>query len=126
MVVASHTLTIDNNRQQLKNREMPKKLRLLAEYDWFPLYLFEDDEYFDPKELPLSEELIADIDAWKSVFDSILDRSDPWCSGFKSEEEKAIFHQRGLELAGCLQAELGTEYEVYYWNQPVREAAVLW
>ncbi len=105
---------------------MPQILRLQAEYQCFPLFLdpedFDDSAYLDPSALPLSEELTRDILAWQRVFNAQIDPQVGQNSGFKTESEEKAFHARGLELARRLQAELGSECEVYYQQEPVSVA----
>ncbi|GAB4218562.1 MAG: hypothetical protein OHK0012_28330 [Synechococcales cyanobacterium] len=108
---------------------MPQIVRLQAEYFIEPIFLdaedFDDTDYVNASDLPLSPELTRDIDSWQQALDVTFDHQFGRNSGFKTEQERAAFHARGLDLARRLQSELGSEYEVYYENQPVREAAVL-
>jgi len=105
---------------------MPQLVRLQADYFIEPIFLgaedFNDTDYVNASDLPLSPELTRDIDAWAQEFDDSLDRSIG--RNRMTQQELASFEARGLALARRLQAELGSEYEVYYENQPVREPAV--
>ena len=102
---------------------MSQKIRLQDEYDWFSLFLdtedFDDSEYMDPSDLPLSQELIKDILDWEETFNAQIDRQIGQNSGFKTDQEQKAFDARGPVFARRLQAELGSEYEVYYQQEPV-------
>ncbi|MDX2273610.1 MAG: hypothetical protein NW237_16895 [Cyanobacteriota bacterium] len=102
---------------------MPQLVRLQADYFIEPIFLgaedFDDTDYVNASDLPLSPGLTEAIDAWQQALDITFDHQFGRNSGFKTDEERVAFHTRGLDLARRLQSELGSEYEVYYEREPV-------
>ncbi|WP_036535410.1 hypothetical protein [Neosynechococcus sphagnicola] len=98
---------------------MPKKLRLVADYNCDPLW-DEEGEMREPSEFPLSQETIDGLNQWQTAYDAILNLQDPYAIAFPSPEAEAAWEQEGLALAKQLQEELGEEYEIHYNNQPVK------
>lgn len=95
----------------------PKNLKLMADYDCFPLWSWDCPDYnLDPASLPLSAGLIADLYRWQDRYDATLNRDDPASSGFPTLEAETDFRTDGLRLARRLQTELGSDFQV--WFQP--------
>ncbi len=103
---------------------MAQKIRLIVDYDIEPIFLeaedFDDTDYLEASDLPLSAGLIRDMETWKQELDDSLDRSIG--RNRMSDSQWDDFLKRGLALARRLQAELGSEYEVYYQQEPVSVA----
>ena len=96
---------------------MVKQIKLMAEYDCYPLWEYEDNDLIDnphPAELPLSAATIERLIQWQNIYDGIMNWDDPRSSDFASEEERLAFEQEGISLWQRLQAELVNEYEVFY------------
>ena len=93
---------------------MIKKIKLMADYDCYPLWGIDEIGEIDPSELPLSEETIKRLTKWKGIYDDILNWDDPAASDFTSEAERLAFEREGISLWQQLQKELGYEYTVYY------------
>lgn len=93
-----------------------KKIKLMADYECFPLWGTALDDLGDisPEELPISQELKNSLYEWAERFNAILNIEDPASSGFKNEEEEKLFIDDGYKLAQCLRNELGSEYEIIY------------
>ena len=89
-----------------------RTLKLMADYQCFPLWEPSEFENVDPNELPISQELKRDLYTWMDKYDSILDWEYPPDSGFKSEQEEQQFKQDGKNLQRRLQQELGAEFQV--------------
>jgi len=91
-----------------------KSLRLMADYECHPLWDLEPGMYgdIDPETLPISEDLKRRLAGWAREFDETLNRDDPASSGFKSDEAEQAFKERGRQLAGQLQSELGSAYSI--------------
>ena len=89
-----------------------KILKLMADYDSFPLWDASPNEFgnVDPERLPLSPQLKANLAEWARSFDKTLDRDDPMNSGFANPGEEEAFKTQGRALAERLQAELGSEF----------------
>ena len=89
------------------------RIELMADYRCWPLWHDGGDEVgnIDPQSLPLSEELIADLNDWAATLDDGLNWADPGNTkspdGFFDE-----FNHRGRDLAKRLRDELGPTYEI--------------
>lgn len=94
-----------------------QNLKLMPDYNCFPLWCMDPDEYdnIDPNELPLSNRLKQDLTAWAGRYDAILNWDDPVNSDFKSEEEEQQFKEDGKELHQRLQEELKGKVKVTYY-----------
>lgn len=83
---------------------MYKRLKLMADYDCWPLWDLDDPHNVDPHELRLTAELLAELLAWSEMFDGILDRSTGHAA-FKSEQQEHAFDQTGRRLLEALRKE---------------------
>ncbi|RZI56585.1 MAG: hypothetical protein EOP37_23695 [Rubrivivax sp.] len=84
---------------------LPKKLKLMADYQCFPLW--GDGDNIDPASLPISDRLCEDLMTWALAFDATLVMDDPLSSGFPTEVDELEFKREGHRLKERLQAELG-------------------
>lgn len=93
-----------------------KKLKLMADYQCYPLWLNSDDEVgnIDPNILPISNILKDELNIWSDKYDETLNLDDPLNSGFVNPEEETAFKEKGKHLRELLQMELGSDYEVIY------------
>ncbi|MGX1173637.1 hypothetical protein [Pseudomonas sp. R151218B TE3479] len=91
-----------------------KYIKLMADYQCFPIWDMSPDEYgdIDPCELPISKELQVRILKWAAIYDETLDVDYPPNSGFKSEEAEHEFRREGERLAIMLREELGADFSV--------------
>jgi len=89
-------------------------LRLMADYDSWPLWDCDEPKNVDPNSLPLSHSLIQDLIDWAERFNNTLDRADPLNSAFASRGDEEQFVHDGAELATRVDSELGPAYEVSY------------
>lgn len=91
-----------------------RTIRLMADYQCFPLWACAPDEpdNIDPESLPISPELRAALVAWAETFDSALDWNDPGNSPPMSAEDEAAFEAEKRRLAERLRAELGDGWRV--------------
>ena len=96
------------------------KLKLMPDYDCFPLWWVEHPHGLvgdvDPAFLPLAPATRKRLLAWARVFDESLDRDDPAQSPPEPPEALAAFASEGLALLKLLRAELAQEYEVVYYR----------
>jgi hypothetical protein len=95
---------------------MKRKLKLMPDYQCFPLWWSEPGRVgdIDPATLPLSPETRSALDAWAQAFDSRLDLDDPAHSREVSAEEALAFEREGVRLWMRLREELASEYDVSY------------
>lgn len=94
-----------------------RTIRLMADYECWPLWEPEGDPYpVEPESLPLLVLLREQLWSWAAVYDATLNRADPASSGFSSETERQKFIQDGSALQRQLQDELGDDYEVTYFD----------
>lgn len=96
---------------------MTKKIKLMAEYNYFPLWDLETGDNLDEEDLSLSVEMIEKLNNWADIYNNIIDWDNPSKSGFKSEEEKHNFDNQAIILAIELQKELGKDYQVFLFRE---------
>ncbi|CBN54685.1 MULTISPECIES: hypothetical protein [Kamptonema] len=96
---------------------MVQRIKLMADFDCYPLWDRDDGGDIEPWELPLSEETIERLLNWQKIYDGIIDWDDPASAGFASEQEEIAFEREGISLWQQLQKELGDEYEIVYFSQ---------
>jgi hypothetical protein len=96
---------------------MVQRIKLMADFDCYPLWDRDDGGDIEPWELPLSEETIERLLNWQKIYDGIIDWDDPAAAGFANEQEEIDFEREGISLWQQLQKELGDEYEVIYKSQ---------
>lgn len=91
-----------------------KKIKLMADYECYPLWNLAPGEYGDiaPRELPLSEELQERLLNWAKAYNAILNWDDPASSTFPNAAAEEAFKNEGHRIADALQTELGDTYEV--------------
>lgn len=83
------------------------RIKLMAEVGCYPLWALDDDldGCFAPEELPLSQELISDIDAWAEANEASYDPENPAESPWTLEQFDA-HEAEGRKLAVRLKREL--------------------
>ena len=96
---------------------MSKKIKLMAEYHYYPLWDMEDPDNINPNELPLKQDTIKRLLNWSKAYDQILNIDDPAASDFANKEEAEAFEQEGISLWQQLQQQLGSDYEVFYFSE---------
>jgi len=96
---------------------MMQRIKLMADFDCYPLWDMDDGGDIDPTDLPLSEGTIERLFNWQNIYDGIIDWDDPASAGFASEKEKMVFEREGISLWKKIQKELGDEYEIVYFSQ---------
>ena len=89
----------------------PRAIKLMADYECFPLWEVETVGNIDPADLPIDDGLCADLLAWAQRFDDGLNWEDP-ARSVVSPEEQAAFEAEGLSLADQLRTGLGPEWTV--------------
>jgi hypothetical protein len=71
-------------------------------------------------EVPITEETRAALRAWAESYDTLADNGFEW----RSAEAKEAFEREGHRLWGLVQAELGSDWEVGFFDE--RRGHVLW
>lgn len=99
---------------------LPKRMKLMPDYECWCLWDMDSgkkDRLYnvDPKTLPLSSGLKADLEKWEDEFDAILVRDNPIESGFETPAAEHAFVEIGWKLLARLSAEL-SEIEFYYFD----------
>ena len=104
--------------QQIKPLKGEKVVKVMADYECYPLWGVGAQGYnIPPEELKLSKGLTENLYHWAGVYDSTLNRADPISSGFISKDAEIEFVQNGRNLAHQVKIELGKEYIVHYYDQ---------
>lgn len=93
---------------------MGKRLKLMADYDCWPLWDLDSPGNVDPATLNLSEQLQSDLTAWSATYNNILNR-DSGKASFSSEEHELTFNQKGYNLLAALKREL-PDKEISYFD----------
>ncbi len=96
---------------------MMQRIKLMADFDCYPLWDMDDVGDIDPTELPLTEATIGRLLNWQKTYDGIIDWDDPASAAFASEQEKIAFEREGISLWQKVQKELGDDYQVFYKSQ---------
>jgi hypothetical protein len=99
------------------------ELRVLPDYDCFPLWLRSSDGYSndDPASFGLSQALGDALLAWADEYDATLNRDDPASSGFKTQADLDAFVASGRELATQVAREVAGRYTVTYFDAATNE-----
>lgn len=96
---------------------MMQRIKLMADFDCYPLWDMDDGGDIDPTDLPLSEGTIERLLNWQNIYEEIIDWDDPASAGFASKEEEIAFEREGISLWQKVQKELGDDYQVFYKSQ---------
>lgn len=96
---------------------MIKRIKIMTDYLYFPLWEMDDVGDIDPTELPLSQKTIDRLLKWQNIYDNIMNWDDPASADFASENELLAFEQEGVNLWQIIQHELGADYQIYYFSQ---------
>lgn len=93
------------------------RLRLTSEYLAGPIFCPDPDRmgHVDIEDLPLSQELKAQISEWDSRYQSTFNSDYPPDSGFASPDAELQHAAEGEQLAKSIQQELEGSYTVEYW-----------
>jgi hypothetical protein len=98
-----------------------KELKLMPDYDCYPLWVRDDAglENIDPNSLNIPASLKQSLEIWKKEYDSTYVRNNPIESGFKSMSDEKKYYEEGKKLYYELLKELGHAYKVYYltWSE---------
>lgn len=92
------------------------KLKVASEYLAGPIFCPDPDRmgHVDIDDLPVSQELKAEIRAWDVEYQATFNSDYPPDSGFSSPEAELRHKAQGGQLAKKLQHELGYGYMVEY------------
>ena len=94
------------------------KLKLMAEYECWPLWLSsgaaDQRGNIDPVGLPLQPSTRHRLEQWARWFETTYNPDDPAASGFADQTARQAFNEEGQTLARLLQSELAGLYEVAF------------
>jgi hypothetical protein len=93
-----------------------QKIKLMADYQCYPLWNVEEVGNIDPNKLPISTVLKKHLNSWAECYDETLVIEEPKLSGFNNEKEALAFEEQGRFLWQQLQKELGNQYEIFYFS----------
>ena len=93
---------------------MKREIKIRAIYHCSPLRDVDEDDDIDPEELPISDDLMKDLDRWAEAYDATLNQEYPPDRSGLSTETKRSLHENGLRLQAELQKQLGDDYHVSY------------
>lgn len=104
---------------------MAKKMKLMVDYQCFPLWEESDGDTknVNPDDLPLASELKSALRNWAASYERTLNQEYPPDSGFINPEQEAAFEAEGKRLWKELRVQLGSEFKVVYFSN--REARLL-
>jgi hypothetical protein len=87
----------------------------MPDYQCWPIWHHGGEECgpIDPRELELSDALVADLLRWSEVYESHLNWSDPASTSWTKEEE-AEFDRDGRKLCRRLATKIGDRFEIFY------------
>jgi hypothetical protein len=102
----------------MKDRHTAQQIKLMADYNCWPLWWWgdHDPDNIDPSTLPLSPETIMRLRRWAAAFSATLNRADPASSDFPSDAAFEAFEAEGEELWHLLREELAPDYTVCYYS----------
>jgi hypothetical protein len=98
---------------------MNKTIKLMADYDCFPIWEIFDDgtENIDPEALEISNELKQSLNLWSDLYDQTMNIEDPVNSRFASKNLEDEFEREGQRLWSELKKQLSPIYRVLYFSE---------
>lgn len=113
-------MTIAAARELLTRSEPRDWLLVMAEHGQVPTWKPSPRESVSPSDLPIPDELAADLIAWAAAFDAVAERLDPPGWGFEDPGEAERFVAIGQRLVERLQDALGDGWHVEYMPVPTQ------
>ena len=89
---------------------MKKLIKLMADYGCYPLWEYDEEGLIgdlNPGLLPISQELVDEINHWGDTFEKILCIDNPCESSFHTNQEDEKFKTLGDRIAKKLREEFG-------------------
>lgn len=108
---------VDAARELIDQAEPRRWLMVQAQHGRSPVADSGSREELRPTDLPISEDLAHSLADWATDYDATF-ATEP--DGFQSEEEAVTFVERGRDLVGRLQDELGEHWHVEYMPEPIK------
>jgi hypothetical protein len=96
---------------------MMKKIKLMAGYNYFPLWDMDEADNLEPEDVSISPTTVERLYSWAKGYDNIINWNEPQEAAFKNASEQEAFEQEGLKLWHQLQLELSPHYQVYYFSE---------
>jgi hypothetical protein len=95
---------------------MNRKIKLMAEYNYSPLWDMETADNLDLDELPLSSSIQKKLSNWAEIYNQIINWDNPADSSF-SDVVQDNFEKEGVNIWQQLQEELSPNYQIFYFSE---------
>lgn len=105
--------------------KMTNRMKLMAEVQCWALWGMDNADNIDPSMLPISEELIIQLNEWSERFDAIYKLDDPNFHlniGFPTIDAKNLFYDDGWLLLERLKLELPY---IDFWYRDARHEGIM-
>ncbi|WP_327436404.1 hypothetical protein OG279_37045 (plasmid) [Streptomyces sp. NBC_01201] len=101
----------------------PRVIRVMADYESYPLWIPAEFDNIAPEsqELALTPGLVKELNNWSDEFDATLRLEDPASSAFPTPAAERKFAEIGEHLARKLAQELGSNWQVLYFDPRTNE-----
>jgi hypothetical protein len=96
---------------------MNRKIKLMAEYNYSPLWDMETADNLDLDELPLSSSIQKKLSNWAEVYNQIINWDNPADSHFFDAASQDNFEKEGVNIWRQLQEELSPNYQIFYFSE---------
>lgn len=93
---------------------MTRAMRMMAEFECWPLWDSCSGDNLNPAELGLSPALVVALAEWSDAYTRTLNQRDPPSSRFRSKADEQAWEAEGLRLLRRLRDELGPSVQVTY------------
>jgi hypothetical protein len=96
---------------------MNRKIKLMAEYNYSPLWDMETADNLDLDELPLSSSIQKKLSNWAEIYNQVINWDNPADSSFSDVLTQDNFEQDGIAIWQQLQEELSPNYQIFYFSE---------
>jgi hypothetical protein len=96
---------------------MKRKIKLMAEYNYSPLWDMETADNLNLDELPLSSSIQQKLSNWAEIYNQIINWDNPADSHFFDAVSQDNFEREGVNIWRQLQEELSPNYQIFYFSE---------
>ena len=96
---------------------MKRKIKLMAEYNYSPLWDMETADNLNLDELPLSSSIQKKLSNWAEIYNQIINWDNPADSHFFDAVSQDNFEREGVNIWRQLQEELSPNYQIFYFSE---------